>query len=311
MVDEYGTAIRYRIMMGARLLKSQVTANVQDEEMMQLCVDSEVEPEQDNEQGGSCFTVVPAPLTAEVATVTDAAADAATGTAAAAAAAEHLCVSTMCMDEEKRQQRRRRRTPFKVAIPEVFESKLVSSSADKNRTRNTALNRIVHCASTFENAPTPSAADVVAGNFATERSMTAAKSSLAQSTFESKPMRSTADVSLADCNHCGPLSDGIFESAPIATVATVTFAETLEATSSDKDQHIFESQPLQSFATVRHGERPTVEDTQIVFESKPVASKAHAKAGVDGVADSESEYETDEDTCEPLDSEEETTAEEV
>jgi len=64
---------------------------------------------------------------------------------------------------------------------------------------------------------------------------------------------------------------------------------------------------MAELASVRHGERPT----EIVFESKPVASKAHAKAGVDRVADSESEYETDEDTCEPLDTEEETTAEEV
>jgi hypothetical protein len=311
MADEYGTAIRYRIMLAAaRPQNSRVAAKVQDKEILQLCVDPEVEHEHENKQGSSCCTAVPAPLTAAVRMAREAAADAA---AATAEAAEHQCVSTICIEEEKRQHRRRRRNPLQVAVPPAFESVPVLSSADESRMRNTVSCRIIShgdCVSTFENAPTPSSADAVAGDFAMKRSTTPNSFFLAQSTFESKPLQSTADVSHADSNNCGPVGDGIFESAPIGTVATVTHAETMEASCSDKDQHIFESQPLQSFASVRHGERAAVEDTQTVFESKPVASKAHAKAGVDGV-DSESEYETDDDTCEPVDTEEETTAEEA
>ena len=61
-------------------------------------------------------------------------------------------------------------------------------------------------------------------------------------------------------------------------------------------QHLrFESQPQKSKAEVSHGTAASnMDDVQpAVFESKPIMSKAHAKAGAEAAAASESEYETD------------------
>jgi hypothetical protein len=177
-------------------------------------------------------------------------------------------------------------------VQSTFESTPAQTTADASAV-DQAMPQAAQDRVVFESDPQTSLATVRAADTADHAEAT----DLAiPSVFESEPCPSVAAVTHGDkfmqgeddCCH------GVFESQPCDPVATVTYADTAEKETSDlQEQSIFESQPLESLASVKHGALYKLADTeQGVFESMPVASKAHAKAGVDAVA-SDSEYETD------------------
>merc|ERR1712061_822443 len=93
-------------------------------------------------------------------------------------------------------------------------------------------------------------------------------------------------------NKVDAVTPSVFESEPQQSKAAVTHAQAHATETSE--QSVFESYPEQSKAAVTHADIAKGADTsQTVFESEPKEHVTNARAGADGTADSESEWETD------------------